>query len=629
MSHNHLDEETQGNGIFNNDHTNRHRNSNNLNLKPIAVIDHIKTKVRRRRASNNISTEILDSPKNNNNNNKNINGNRNIKQTTQEHHRSEPRLAVRSQMIDLSQTLPNRHLDNIYDKKNNSENNLLIAKHGNRTNVSDHIDKDENTNETVQSGIDQIEVDIDNNQNQTRAKSLPEPPIEFNTKKRHRTGRCKNFQIRDEEFNNIFNDLPANEQLIVAYPCAWRKEILMHGQMFLSVNYICFYTCFLKWKESLCIAYKDIVNIKREKSTKVLPNAIKLRTKNREQYVFASYIPRERIFFIVSRLWQNSLLEQPLNYEQLRTSIFTDQFNIDESSEDSEGSIEGEHNHEHPVKRYLHSESSPPIVSNHSKNISSTPMISEQEMDSSLPNEQETNYASTCPCETHLSKTFAERVFSYDVDMLFELIFGDNSFTHDYHESQKLLEYTIGEWYINNETGKRERQVTYKTITQSILGTNMLTCNEKQIIEAEKSHSIYVVRTDVYNEGMKYTDAFFVSTQFCILQRDIEHSSLRISAEINYIKNVNTIAKTFIEKNANASIEGGVNNLKDEIILNEDIITGKNLLFNMTLCFGIFLLILHTYLCYKLHSIDQALYSPNFTCLNQCKEACLGHLVHQ
>ncbi|CAF4860855.1 unnamed protein product [Rotaria sp. Silwood1] len=629
MSHNHLDEETQGNGIFNNDHTNRHRNSNNLNLKPIAVIDHIKTKVRRRRASNNISTETLDSPKNNNNNNKNINGNRNIKQTTQEHHRSEPRLAVRSQMIDLSQTLPNRHLDNIYDKKNNSENNLLIAKHGNRTNVSDHIDKDENTNETVQSGIDQIEVDIDNNQNQTRAKSLPEPPIEFNTKKRRRTGRCKNFQIRDEEFNNIFNDLPANEQLIVAYPCAWRKEILMHGQMFLSVNYICFYTCFLKWKESLCIAYKDIVNIKREKSTKVLPNAIKLRTKNREQYVFASYIPRERIFFIVSRLWQNSLLEQPLNYEQLRTSIFTDQFNIDESSEDSEGSIEGEHNHEHPVKRYLHSESSPPIVSNHSKNISSTPMISEQEMDSSLPNEQETNYASTCPCETHLSKTFAERVFSYDVDMLFELIFGDNSFTHDYHESQKLLEYTIGEWYINNETGKRERQVTYKTITQSILGTNMLTCNEKQIIEAEKSHSIYVVRTDVYNEGMKYTDAFFVSTQFCILQRDIEHSSLRISAEINYIKNVNTIAKTFIEKNANASIEGGVNNLKDEIILNEDIITGKNLLFNMTLCFGIFLLILHTYLCYKLHSIDQALYSPNFTCLNQCKEACLGHLVHQ
>jgi len=44
-----------------------------------------------------------------------------------------------------------------------------------------------------------------------------------------------------------------------------------------------------------------------------------------------------------------------------------------------------------------------------------------------------------------------------------------------------LLEYTFGEWGLNNETGKRERQITYKTIAQSILGTNTLTCREKQV----------------------------------------------------------------------------------------------------------------------------------------------------
>ncbi|CAF3410658.1 unnamed protein product, partial [Rotaria sp. Silwood2] len=157
------------------------------------------------------------------------------------------------------------------------------------------------------------------------------------------------FQIRDEDFNNIFSDLPSNEQLIVSYPCAWRKEILMHGRMFLSVNYICFYTCFLKWKESLSIAYKDIASVTREKSAKVLPNAIKLRKRNHEQYFFASFIPRERIYIAVFRLWQNALLEQPLNYEQLRAIVFADQFNIDESSEDSEGSIEGEHHNQYPV----------------------------------------------------------------------------------------------------------------------------------------------------------------------------------------------------------------------------------------------------------------------------------------
>jgi hypothetical protein len=43
---------------------------------------------------------------------------------------------------------------------------------------------------------------------------------------------------------------------------------------------------------------------------KVLPNAIKLRTKNQEQYLFASHVAREKIFISIFRLWQNALLEQ-------------------------------------------------------------------------------------------------------------------------------------------------------------------------------------------------------------------------------------------------------------------------------------------------------------------------------
>ena len=38
---------------------------------------------------------------------------------------------------------------------------------------------------------------------------------------------------------------------VLAYPCAWRKDVFMHGRLFLSVNYLCFYTCFFKWEESV------------------------------------------------------------------------------------------------------------------------------------------------------------------------------------------------------------------------------------------------------------------------------------------------------------------------------------------------------------------------------------------
>ena len=74
---------------------------------------------------------------------------------------------------------------------------------------------------------------------------------------------------------------------------------------------------------------------------------------------------------------------------------------------------------------------------------------------------------------------------------------------------------------------------------------------------------------------MKYTDAFYVATQFCLLQRDTEHCGLKISAEIRYLKQVNGFIKckcvrffivlsilgvfsAFIEKNAHSSIDNGV-----------------------------------------------------------------------
>lgn len=58
---------------------------------------------------------------------------------------------------------------------------------------------------------------------------------------------------------------------------------------------------------------------------------------------------------------------------------------------------------------------------------------------------------------------------------------------------------------------------------------------------------MYVVSSEVFNEGMKYTDAFYVATRFCMWQRDSKHSSLRISAEVRYVKNVNGIAKGKID----------------------------------------------------------------------------------
>ena len=34
------------------------------------------------------------------------------------------------------------------------------------------------------------------------------------------------------------------------------------------------------------------------------------------------------------------------------------------------------------------------------------------------------------------------------------------------------------------------------------------------MLEVDKGHSVYILNSEVYNEGMKYTDTFYVATRF-------------------------------------------------------------------------------------------------------------------
>src|SRR5205085_8089314 len=70
-----------------------------------------------------------------------------------------------------------------------------------------------------------------------------------------------------------------------------------------------------------------------------------------------------------------------------------------------------------------------------------------------------------------------------------------------------------------------------------------------------------------------------------------------------------------------------VTSSENETSIKEKTITGKGFFFDMALFIGIFLLLLHIYLCYKLYAIDQTLSSFDIFCLNQCKQGSLFHLL--
>ncbi|XP_046899296.1 protein Aster-B-like isoform X3 [Hypomesus transpacificus] len=124
------------------------------------------------------------------------------------------------------------------------------------------------------------------------------------------------YKQRNEDFRKLFKPLPDTERLIVDYSCALQRDILLQGRLYLSENWICFYSNIFRWETLLTVRLKDICSMTKEKTARLIPNAIQLCTDN-EKHFFTSFGARDRTYMMMFRLWQNALLEKPLCPKEL------------------------------------------------------------------------------------------------------------------------------------------------------------------------------------------------------------------------------------------------------------------------------------------------------------------------
>ncbi|XP_063292315.1 protein Aster-B isoform X2 [Pelobates fuscus] len=124
------------------------------------------------------------------------------------------------------------------------------------------------------------------------------------------------YKQRNEDFRKLFKQLPDTERLIVDYSCALQRDILLQGRLYLSENWICFYSNIFRWETLLTVRLKDICSMTKEKTARLIPNAIQLCT-DTEKHFFTSFGARDRTYMMMFRLWQNALLDKPLCPKEL------------------------------------------------------------------------------------------------------------------------------------------------------------------------------------------------------------------------------------------------------------------------------------------------------------------------
>ncbi|KTF80541.1 hypothetical protein cypCar_00034591, partial [Cyprinus carpio] len=94
------------------------------------------------------------------------------------------------------------------------------------------------------------------------------------------------------------------------------RDILLQGRLYLSENWICFYSNIFRWETLLTVRLKDICSMTKEKTARLIPNAVQVCT-DTEKHFFTSFGARDRTYMMMFRLWQNALLDKPLCPKEL------------------------------------------------------------------------------------------------------------------------------------------------------------------------------------------------------------------------------------------------------------------------------------------------------------------------
>ncbi|GBM25485.1 GRAM domain-containing protein 1B [Araneus ventricosus] len=409
------------------------------------------------------------------------------------------------------------------------------------------------------------------------------------------------YKSRSEDFKRLFKDLPDSERLIVDYSCALQKDILVHGRLYVSQNYICFYANIFRWETFLLIRCRDVTSMTKEKTARVIPNAIQITTET-EKHFFTSFGARDKTFLMLFRIWQNALIEQPMSSQELWQWVhfsygeelgltsddddyvaplvaeedikslkhsdqnmlkYTeksyekgDSINLQESAsevmiteENSESANGMDRNSDPPPYKDIEEEEA--SQQNDSKILNQK--LSENPTDMSDTTESNDNIEDIevkCPCADHDGKEVLNAVFPLPVDQVFSLIFTGSKFYNDLLESRKTYDIMESPWQMCPEYDVKMRQVTYTLTLNHSMAKSAQTTETQRLLKHSKPGQVYTVDCDVVNTGIPYSDAFTVKSVYCLTKVSKKECRLRISGCVRYKKSVWGLVKSLLEKSA-------------------------------------------------------------------------------
>ncbi|XP_052596693.1 protein Aster-C isoform X2 [Peromyscus californicus insignis] len=433
------------------------------------------------------------------------------------------------------------------------------------------------------------------------------------------------YKDRNEEYKQQFTHLPDSEKLIADYACALQRDILLQGRLYLSENWLCFYSNIFRWETTISIALKNITFMTKEKTARLIPNAIQIITEG-EKFFFTSFGARDRSYLSIFRLWQNVLLDKSLtrqefwqllqqNYgtelglnaeemENLSLSIEENvqprspgRSSVDDSGERDEKfskaisltqesinqvseteSLDGnspkrglgkeEPQNEKHLKKSLSLASGKRLsrASSKSLDLNKNEYLSLDKSSTSDSVDEE-----NIPEKDLQGRLYINRVFHISAERMFELLFTRSHFMQRFTNSRNIIDVVCTPWTIESG-GDQLRTMTYTIVLSNPLTGKCTAATEKQTLYKESREAqFYLVDAEVLTHDVPYHDYFYTLTRYCIVGSAKQSCKLRISADLKYRKQPWGIIKSLIEKNSWSSLENYFKQLESDLLMEESV----------------------------------------------------------
>ncbi|XP_019383101.1 PREDICTED: GRAM domain-containing protein 1C isoform X3 [Gavialis gangeticus] len=402
------------------------------------------------------------------------------------------------------------------------------------------------------------------------------------------------YKYRSEEFKRQFSHLPDLERLIVDYACALQKDILLQGRLYLSENWLCFHSNIFRWETTISIALKDITFMTKEKTARLIPNAIQIATKGEKR------LTKQEFWQLVHQSYGSEL---GLNTEEMESFHSSSEDNgpsrssvCDDSGEKDEKLPKAVSPTREPVVQTVEVEPQngnvlPGEESQNEKPDKRSPflaserkllnLIRSQSSEKSLDlneneNLQEKSSASDSNDEAKdtpendlQGRLVINRVFHISADKMFEILFTNSHFMQRFFSSRNIVDAVSTPWN-RDGSGNQLRTMTYTVTINNPLCGKFTTATEKQILhkQSHKGQS-YLVDAEVLTHDVPYHDYFYTVKRYCITRTANQKCRLRVSADVKYKKQPWGLIKSVIEKNTWGGIQENFKQLESDLLMEE------------------------------------------------------------